>query len=87
MQADPWWSLAMAINVFLVFFYGAIPSSFRHYVWLYCLVCFGGPFIPAIVLLLARPNGRLMYGNATVSVSRITTAWDPTNFPLALVLD
>lgn len=56
----------MAINVFLVFFYGASPSSFRHYVWLYCLVCFGGPFIPAIILLLARPDGKLMYGDATV---------------------
>ncbi|KAH6675355.1 G-protein coupled receptor [Plectosphaerella plurivora] len=66
MQSDPWWSMAMAINVFLVFFYGANPTSFKRYLWLYCLVCFGGPFIPAIALLLARPNGQLMYGNATL---------------------
>ncbi|KAH8657316.1 G-protein coupled receptor [Ilyonectria robusta] len=66
MQSDPWWSLAMAINVFLVIFYGASPASFRRYLWLYCLICFGGPFIPAIVLLLAQPNGQMMYGNATL---------------------
>ncbi|KAH6871234.1 G-protein coupled receptor [Thelonectria olida] len=66
MQSDPWWSLAMAVNVFLVIFCGASPASFRHYLWLYCLICFGGPFIPAIALLLARPNGRMIYGNATL---------------------
>ncbi|CAM1506028.1 Fc.00g056690.m01.CDS01 [Cosmosporella sp. VM-42] len=66
MQSDPWWSLAMAINVFLVIFCGASPASFRRYLWLYCLICFGGPFIPAIILLLAQPNGQMMYGNATL---------------------
>ncbi|KAH7112646.1 G-protein coupled receptor [Dactylonectria macrodidyma] len=66
MQSDPWWSLAMAINVFLVIFHGSSPASFRHYLWVYCLICFGGPFIPAIVLLVARPNGQAMYGDATL---------------------
>ncbi|KAL2757318.1 hypothetical protein ACRALDRAFT_2098998 [Sodiomyces alcalophilus JCM 7366] len=66
MQSDPWWSLAMAVNVFLVFFCGANPSAFRSYLWLYCIICFGGPFIPAIVLLVARPGGRPMYGDATL---------------------
>jgi hypothetical protein len=78
--------MAMAINVFLVFFYGASPSSFRRYLWLYCLVCFGGPFIPAIVLLLARPGGQHMYGNATVH-SAPTTSTSTTNTSTALVLD
>ncbi|KAM0326305.1 hypothetical protein ACHAQA_006903 [Verticillium albo-atrum] len=49
MQSDPWWSLAMAVNVYLVFFFGASPASFRRYLWLYCIICFGGPFIPAIL--------------------------------------
>ncbi|KAH7002670.1 G-protein coupled receptor [Ilyonectria destructans] len=66
MQSDPWWSLAMAINVFLVIFRSSSPASFRRYLWLYCLICFGGPFIPAIILLVARPNGQTMYGNATL---------------------
>ncbi|KAH7124852.1 G-protein coupled receptor [Dactylonectria estremocensis] len=66
MQSDPWWSLAMAINVFLVIFHGSSPASLRRYLWLYCIICFGGPFIPAIVLLVARPNNQMMYGNATL---------------------
>ncbi|KAM5349202.1 hypothetical protein ACJ41O_009025 [Fusarium nematophilum] len=66
MQSDPWWSLAMAVNVFLVIFHGATTASLKHYLWLYCLVCFGGPFIPAIVLLLARPNNHMIYGDATL---------------------
>ena len=70
MQSDPWWSFAMAVNVFLVFFYNANPASFRRYLWVYCLVCFGGPMIPAIVLLSIRgdPRGPI-YGDAAVSVS------------------
>lgn len=68
MQSDPWWSFAMAVNVFLVFFFGANPASFRKYVWLYCLVCFGIPFVPALTCLLIRgENGRRVYGDATVS--------------------
>ena len=68
MQSDPWWSFAMAVNVFLVFFFGANPSSFRKHVWIYCVVCFGAPAIPAIACLLIKTdngNGRI-YGDATV---------------------
>ncbi|KAF6838398.1 g-protein coupled receptor [Colletotrichum plurivorum] len=68
MQSDPWWSFAMAINVFLVFFAGANPSSFRQYLWLYCLVCFGGPLIPALCCLFVKPDGPddHIYGDATL---------------------
>ncbi|TDZ13749.1 Cyclic AMP receptor-like protein A [Colletotrichum spinosum] len=66
MQSDPWWSFAMAINVFLVFFASANPSSFREYLWVYCVVCFGGPFIPAICLLVIKPEGDDIYGDATL---------------------
>ena len=67
MQSDPWWSFAMAVNVFLVFFFGANPSSFRKYLWLYCLICFGAPFIPALALLLIKDeSGARIYGDATV---------------------
>ncbi|KAF4343110.1 cyclic AMP receptor A [Fusarium beomiforme] len=67
MQSDPWWSLAMAINVFLVFFCNADPRMFRKYAWLYCVICFGGPFIPAVVLISIRksPEG-LIFGDATL---------------------
>ena len=58
----------MAVNVFLVFFFGANPASFRQYVWVYCLVCFGVPFIPAIVCLLYKDSRGAVYGDATVRV-------------------
>ncbi|KAL1860730.1 hypothetical protein VTK73DRAFT_7201 [Phialemonium thermophilum] len=67
MQADPWWSLAMAINVYMVFFMAANPNSFRQYLWLYCLICFGAPATPALVCLVIRKSPRgLIYGNATL---------------------
>ncbi|PKS06275.1 hypothetical protein jhhlp_007023 [Lomentospora prolificans] len=67
MQSDPWWSFAMAVNVYLVFFYGANPASFRKHVWIYCLVCFGIPFVPALVCLLYREDVRgVVYGDATL---------------------
>lgn len=66
MQSDPWWSLAMAVNVFLVFFFAANPNSFRSYLWLYCLICFGLPGLPALICLFYAPNGRKIYGNATL---------------------
>ncbi|RMJ14364.1 hypothetical protein CDV36_005970 [Fusarium kuroshium] len=67
MQSDPWWSLAMAFNVFLVFFFRTSPDAFRKWWWLYCLICYGGPFIIALSLLLVRNPGRgLVYGQATI---------------------
>ncbi|KAG5932090.1 hypothetical protein E4U53_001490 [Claviceps sorghi] len=67
MQSDPWWSLAMAINVFLVFYFRTSPDSFRQWWWIYCVVCYGGPFVLALTLLLLRSPGRGgMYGDATI---------------------
>ncbi|KAL8282871.1 hypothetical protein RB597_010226 [Gaeumannomyces tritici] len=64
MQADPWWSAAMAINVYMVFFRGHNPSSFRRQLWVYNALCFGVPAVPAFICLLVRPNGRPMYGDS-----------------------
>ncbi|KAK3362375.1 hypothetical protein B0T25DRAFT_512596 [Lasiosphaeria hispida] len=66
MQSDPWWSLAMAVNVYLVFFFAANPNSFRRYLWLYSLICFGFPALPAFICLFYMPNGDRIYGNATL---------------------
>ncbi|SPN96595.1 related to G protein coupled receptor like protein [Cephalotrichum gorgonifer] len=66
MQSDPWWSFAMAINVFLVFFVGANPATFRKHVWIYCVVCFGLPFIPAVACLLVKGEKGRVYGDATL---------------------
>ncbi|KAK2612728.1 hypothetical protein QQS21_001179 [Conoideocrella luteorostrata] len=57
-QADPWWSCAMAINVFLVFFNNANPATFQKYTWVYCIVCFGGPMIPAVVLVSIKDDAK-----------------------------
>lgn len=68
MQADPWWSFAMAFNVFVVFYCNVDPTCFRKYVWLYIIVCFGGPLIPAITLISIRDDERgPVYGDAAVS--------------------
>ncbi|KAK2014562.1 G-protein coupled receptor [Colletotrichum eremochloae] len=68
MQSDPWWSFAMAVNVYLVFFAGASPTSFRRYLWVYCVVCFGFPLLPALICLFLRPDkpDDYIYGDATL---------------------
>ncbi|KPM40042.1 hypothetical protein AK830_g6518 [Neonectria ditissima] len=66
MQSDPWWSLAMAFNVFLVFFFRTSPDAFRKWWWLYCLICYGGPFVISLSLVLVRTSGRgPVFGQAT----------------------
>lgn len=67
MQSDPWWSFAMAVNVYMVFFFAANPKNFLNYWWAYFFVCYGIPFIPAMWLLLARGDDKgQVYGNATI---------------------
>ncbi|KAI8962743.1 hypothetical protein F5Y11DRAFT_347256 [Daldinia sp. FL1419] len=67
MQSDPWWSFAMAVNVYMVFFFSANPKSFLRYWWAYFLVCYGVPFIPALWLLVVRgSDGQIVYGDATI---------------------
>lgn len=67
MQSDPWWSFAMAINVYMVFFMSFNPATFRQYLWLYCVICFGLPAIPSFVFLFLREDRGLVYGDAAVS--------------------
>ncbi|KAI0482576.1 hypothetical protein GGR56DRAFT_685456 [Xylariaceae sp. FL0804] len=67
MQSDPWWSFAMAVNVYMVFFFSANPRNFLNYWWAYCCVCYGIPFIPALWLLVFRDDqGQIVYGDATI---------------------
>lgn len=73
MQSDPWWSFAMAFNVFLVFFFNANPATFRKRIWIYCIICFGGPLVPAVVLVSIHDDAKgPVFGNAAVRRS------DPT---------
>ncbi|KAM0522546.1 hypothetical protein ACHAPE_002138 [Trichoderma viride] len=72
MQSDPWWSFAMAFNVFLVFFNNANPAVFRNRIWIYCIICFGGPLIPAIVLVSIHDNAKgPVFGNAASLTRKI----------------
>ncbi|KAI1178717.1 hypothetical protein F4777DRAFT_593896 [Nemania sp. FL0916] len=67
MQSDPWWSFAMAVNVYMVFFFSANPNNFLRYWYAYCLVCYGIPFIPALWLLLVHGGtSEGVYGDATI---------------------
>ncbi|KAL1843873.1 hypothetical protein VTJ49DRAFT_7224 [Mycothermus thermophilus] len=50
MQSDPWWSFAMAANVYMVFFMNYPTQNFHRHLWLYCLICFGIPAVPAFWL-------------------------------------
>lgn len=61
LQSNPWWSFAMAINVLIVFRYGADPGHFKRWWWVYCSICYGGPGISAGILLALG-----YYGNARV---------------------
>lgn len=76
MQSDPWWSFAMAVNVYMVFFMHFNLSSFRTYLWLYCLICYGLPAIPAFVFLFIRSPRGMIYGDAVVGHSPFHTLAD-----------
>lgn len=67
MQSDPWWSFAMAVNVYMVFFMSFNPTTFRQYLWIYCVICFGLPAVPAFIFLFLREKRGLVYGDAAVS--------------------
>ncbi|PNY28334.1 Cyclic AMP receptor-like protein A [Tolypocladium capitatum] len=57
----------MAINVFLVFYYRTSPDTFRRWWWVYCIICYGGPFIIALTLLFVKNSTRgPVYGEATI---------------------
>lgn len=59
----------MAVNVYMVFFMSFNPTTFRQYLWIYCVICFGLPALPAFVFLFVREERGLVYGDAAVSES------------------
>jgi hypothetical protein len=88
MQSDPMWSLAMAVNVYLVFFKRFDAIRLKKLFWIYAILCYGLPFIPAMACLLLKSKSKgNIYGNATVTFSHIP-APRITSLPyIALVLD
>ncbi|ODA78540.1 hypothetical protein RJ55_05921 [Drechmeria coniospora] len=86
MPADAFWTLAMAINVYLTFYYKFDAERLRKMELWYLISCYGIPFIPAFVYIFARKqDGRRIYGNARLwcwvsaehDVLRIATFYGP----------
>ncbi|TAQ90332.1 hypothetical protein B7494_g1358 [Chlorociboria aeruginascens] len=57
----------MAVNVYLVFFRRYDAYRLKRLSWIYGVLCYGVPFIPAIVCLLVKTSKKgKVYGNATL---------------------
>lgn len=67
MPADAAWTLAMACNVYLTFFRKYDARQLRALEWKYICLCYGVPFIPALVFFFVKnKSGASIYGNATL---------------------
>ncbi|PHH75468.1 hypothetical protein CDD83_4401 [Cordyceps sp. RAO-2017] len=67
MPADAFWTLAMAINVYLTFYRKFDAERLRRMELAYLLGCYGIPFIPAFTFIFIRnQQGQRLYGNATL---------------------
>lgn len=85
MPADALFTFAMACNVYLTFFKQHDAASLRTLEWRYLALCYGLPFIPALVFVFidVGDSGRV-YGSANVSVSLPPTS---SLTSVAVVLD
>ncbi|AEO56778.1 hypothetical protein MYCTH_2302067 [Thermothelomyces thermophilus ATCC 42464] len=67
MPADAFWMLAMAVNVHLTFYQKFDAQRLRKMEILYLLLCYGIPFIVALVpIFVSTPEKGRMYGDATL---------------------
>ncbi|KAF4497635.1 G coupled receptor like [Fusarium agapanthi] len=74
--ADALWTLAMAINVYLAFYYRFDAQRLRKMELPYLLLCYGIPSLPAFVFIfLKNGDGVRVYGSA-VQWCWITSSWD-----------
>ncbi|KAL5619964.1 hypothetical protein FOBRF1_003210 [Fusarium oxysporum] len=74
--ADALWTLAMAINVYLAFYYRFDAQRLRKMELPYLLLCYGIPFLPAFVFIFVKNgDGVRVYGSA-VQWCWITSSWD-----------
>ncbi|KAI6778154.1 Cyclic AMP receptor-like protein A-like protein [Emericellopsis cladophorae] len=76
MPADAFWTLAMAINVYLTFYYRFDAQRLRRMEIPYMIVCYGVPLIPALVYIFLKDHaGNRVYGDATLWCW-VTTEWN-----------
>ncbi|KAH6669147.1 G-protein coupled receptor [Plectosphaerella plurivora] len=67
MPADAFWTLAMAVNVYLTFYYHFDGARLRRMEIPYIVACYGIPFVPALsFLFVTNKAGVKVYGNATL---------------------
>ncbi|KAK4191396.1 hypothetical protein QBC35DRAFT_12007 [Podospora australis] len=86
MPADTFWTLAMAVNVYLTFYFKFDAARLRRMEIPYILCCYGIPFIVALTFIfISTPEKGRMYGNATLwcwvapkwDIFRIATFYGP----------
>ncbi|KAJ2977985.1 hypothetical protein NQ176_g4066 [Zarea fungicola] len=86
LSADAYWTLAMAFNVYLTFYYKFDAARLRKMELYYFLFCYGVPGIPSIVFLFIKnSHGTRIYGNALLwcwiapqfQVLRIASVYGP----------
>lgn len=69
--ADVLWTLAMAINVFLIVFRGYDTQALKRLEWKYMAVITTATFIPAFAFLFVQTEAKgNLYGSVTVRFSR-----------------
>lgn len=67
MPADAYWTMAMACNVFLTFYYKFGAEQLRRLEIYYLILCYGVPLIPAFVFIFIKTQRKgSIYGNATL---------------------
>ena len=86
MPADALWTLAMAINVYLTFYFKYDAHRLRKMEAFYLIFCYGIPFVIALTyIFVSTPARGRMYGNATLwcwvspkwDIFRIATFYGP----------
>ncbi|KAF4441862.1 G coupled receptor like [Fusarium acutatum] len=93
MPADAFWTLSMAINVYLTFYFKFDARRLRKMEIPYLIGCYGIPFVPAFVyIFIKNEEGHRMYGNATLwcwvsmewDIWRIITFYGPVWVVIAI---
>ncbi|KAI1505875.1 hypothetical protein F5X99DRAFT_173629 [Biscogniauxia marginata] len=76
LPADALWTLSMAFNVYLTFYYKFDAEKLRKMEIYYFLLCYGLPLVPALTYIFVsnKEQGR-MYGNA-VLWCWVSSKWD-----------
>ncbi|KAF3768590.1 family A G protein-coupled receptor-like protein [Cryphonectria parasitica EP155] len=74
--ADAFWSLAMAVNVYLTFYRKYDAHDLRRMELTYLILCYGAPFVVAFTFIfVSTPSKGRMYGDASLWCW-VSSPWD-----------